>query len=42
MSLGRKLWVLDAMNNIVFFMTLPTLGREPAIDAINSFGLWLR
>ena len=41
MNLGRKLWALDAMNNTRLSMTLPTLGRELALDAMNIFGLWL-
>ena len=41
MTLGRKLWALDAMNSSGLLMTLPTLGHEPALDAMNNFGLWL-
>ena len=42
MTLGRKLWALDAMKSSGLSMTLSTLGRElKDLDAMNNSGLWL-
>ena len=37
-NLGHKIWALDAMNTSGLSMTLATLGREPALDAMNNYG----